>query len=105
MGKPIHDRGSRLRAPFSRKSGLLPLAAVALLSSGMALAADPASSPPPRVACKADFQKLCPGVHPGNGRVTACLKPNEAHLSAACKDAIAKAEAKKAAAAAAAPTQ
>jgi hypothetical protein len=86
------------------RAALLPLAAVALLWSGMALAVDPASSPPPRVACKADFEKLCPGVHPGNGRVRACLKPNEAKLSAACQDAIAKAEAKKAAAAPA-PTQ
>jgi hypothetical protein len=86
------------------RAALLPLAAVALLGSGMALAVDPASSPPPRVACKAEFEKLCPGVQPGKGRVMACLKQYEAQLSAPCQDAIAKAQAKRAAAPPA-PTQ
>ena len=71
------------------KSVLIPFAVAAVLSSGIAIAADQASSTNPRIACKADAAKLCAGVQPGGGRTAACLKQNEAQVSAACKDAIA----------------
>ena len=78
------------------KSVLFALAAVVVLSSGVALAADQPSSTGPRAACKADVEKLCSGVHPGGGRIVACLKQNEAQISATCKDAIAKERGRKA---------
>jgi len=59
------------------------------LSASVAFAADQPSSNP-RVACKADVEKLCSGVQRGGHRISACLKQNEAQLSASCKDAIAK---------------
>jgi len=42
--------------------------------------------------CKADAEKLCAGIEPGEGRIVKCLKEHEAQVSPACK---AKWEAKK----------
>lgn len=39
-------------------------------------------------ACKADVEKLCPGVQPGEGRIAACLKGKHRQLSDGCKAAI-----------------
>jgi hypothetical protein len=41
-------------------------------------------------ACKADVQKLCAEVKPGEGRIKDCLKQHEAELSADCKSNMAK---------------
>jgi len=39
-------------------------------------------------ACKADVEKLCPGVQPGEGRIAACLKGKHRQMSDGCKAAI-----------------
>jgi hypothetical protein len=75
---------------------LLPMAAVLVLSSGLALAVDQPVGSSPRAACQADVAKLCPGVQPGGGRITASLRQNEAQVSVVCKDALAKAREKRA---------
>ena len=85
------------------KSVLIPFTAVLVLSSGVALAADQPQRSSSRAACKADVEKLCSGTQPGGGRIVGCLKQNEAQVSPACKDALAKAQEKKAAPAPAAP--
>ena len=72
------------------------------LSSTVALAADPPSNNP-RAACKADVEKFCSGVQSGGRRIAACLKQNEEQVSAACKDALAKAREKKTTPGSAAP--
>ena len=78
------------------KKTLTSVAAISLLSSGIALAGDqPPGGTGPRVACKPDVDRLCPGIQRGGGRIVACLKQNEAQLSAACKDALAKAREKR----------
>ena len=41
-------------------------------------------------ACKADVDKFCKGIKPGQGRIWACLKSNEAQLSDACKTQMAQ---------------
>jgi hypothetical protein len=79
------------------KSILNAAITVFVFSSGLALAADPPAGGGPRVACKADVEKLCAGVQRGSGRIAGCIKQNEARVSAACKDAMAKAREKKAA--------
>jgi hypothetical protein len=35
-------------------------------------------------ACKADAQKYCKGIRPGEGRILSCLKGRESDLSPAC---------------------
>ena len=77
------------------KNMLTSVAAIVLLSSGVALAADQPGNTGPRAACKPDVDRLCPGIQAGGGRIVACLKENAAQLSAACKEAIAKAQEKK----------
>ena len=41
-------------------------------------------------ACKADLDKLCKDVKPGEGRLIKCLKDNEAALSDVCKAKLAE---------------
>lgn len=45
--------------------------------------------------CGSEVKKLCPGVEPGEGRVVACLKENEAQVSQPCKDRWARRRARK----------
>ena len=70
---------------------LVPLAACVLSASAAAIAADAPPRPDRLPECRADVEKLCQGVVPGHGRVAGCLKQNESQVSAACKDAMAKA--------------
>lgn len=39
-------------------------------------------------ACKANAEKLCPGIKPGQGRLYACLKFNEDRLTTSCKQQL-----------------
>lgn len=50
--------------------------------------AHPAGGGPLRDACRADVEKLCQGIRPGDGRLRACLKSNKDRLSDGCKSAI-----------------
>jgi hypothetical protein len=34
--------------------------------------------------CKADAQKFCKGIRPGQGRILACLKSHQSELAPAC---------------------
>jgi hypothetical protein len=38
--------------------------------------------------CKADFQRLCPGVQPGGGRIIGCLKAHKEEVSIGCGKAL-----------------
>ena len=38
--------------------------------------------------CKADFEKFCKDVKPGQGRIAKCMKAHENELSPACRDKI-----------------
>ena len=38
--------------------------------------------------CKADFERLCPGVQPGGGRIIACLKEHKEEVSIGCGMAL-----------------
>lgn len=44
-------------------------------------------------ACKPDYQRLCPGVQRGGGRILACLQANEANLSPDCRAVLPEAQA------------
>ena len=69
----------------------LPILALLFLSSAGPVQAQPQGG---RGACKADVEKLCKDVKPGEGAIAKCLKQNEANLSPACKDAMAQAHEK-----------
>ena len=65
------------------------LLAVAGLVAGSAALAGGASAPAAgggrMAACRADAERLCPGVKPGNGGIRACFKEHHQELSAECK--------------------
>ncbi len=74
------------------KIAVAPLVALLVLASGPALAAEGKRGP--MAACRADAEKLCQDVAPGDGRMATCLTKNEAKVSPKCKDAMAKARAR-----------
>ena len=40
--------------------------------------------------CKADYERLCPGVPPGGGRIVGCLKAHKMEVSVGCAKALQK---------------
>ena len=42
--------------------------------------------------CRADYDRLCPGVVPGGGRVLACLQSRANELSPACAQSMMRAQ-------------
>ena len=54
------------------------------LGAGGALAQTAAE----REACMADFEKYCPGVQPGGGRVIECLSKHLDQLTPQCKTVV-----------------
>ena len=38
--------------------------------------------------CKADYERLCPGVQPGGGRIMGCLKAHKEEVSIGCGKAL-----------------
>ena len=42
--------------------------------------------------CRGDYDRLCAGVMPGGGRVLACLQNHTNQLSAACGQAMPRAQ-------------
>jgi hypothetical protein len=79
------------------KAWLIPLSCIGIFSlSAQAQETSPAApqAPPPpslRQACQADYQKLCPGVQRGGGRIIECLNAHKDNLSTACQEALLKA--------------
>jgi hypothetical protein len=70
----------------------LAFAAFALATSWFSVSAA-ATERSAMQTCRADAQKLCAGVAPGGGRVVACLRANEAQVTAECKAQLGAAEA------------
>jgi hypothetical protein len=82
----------------------------ALLTFAANLPAHAQSQPTPQMrseamalmqVCRGDYDRLCGSVTPGGGRVLACLQSNVSRLSAACAQAMPRAEALKSSATAA----
>jgi len=65
---------------------IAPLAALLLVSPAAVAQEGPGT------ACKADREKFCPGMKPGDGQLGACLKQHEAEFSPECQAARKEAE-------------
>ncbi|MEP9389202.1 cysteine rich repeat-containing protein [Mesorhizobium sp. KR9-304] len=63
---------------------LSALGLAAALCSNAAMAQTAAE----REACKADFEKYCPGVQPGGGRIMECLGKHLDQLTPQCKSVV-----------------
>ncbi len=59
---------------------------ISLSFSGLAMAKHERKKGP----CKADIEKYCKDVEPGEGRIVKCMKDNESKFSAECKADIKK---------------
>ena len=74
------------------------LTAASLLSlplisfSGLILAAQAVT---PLALCKADAEKICAGVAPGDGKIIACLKQHKEEVSVGCAKALKALKAKR----------
>ena len=88
----------------------LALAGLALASAAFLVAASAQTQVSPQMrgeaialmqVCRGDYDRLCAGVMPGGGRVLACLQTHTSQLSAACGQAMPRAQALKDSAAAA----
>ncbi len=42
--------------------------------------------------CRGDYDRLCPGVVPGGGRILACLQDHAGQLSSSCAQAMPRAQ-------------
>jgi hypothetical protein len=66
----------------------MKLGIYATIIAALAVAASPALKaqdiPSPGKACKADREKLCPGLKPGDGKFGPCMKEHAAELSPEC---------------------
>jgi hypothetical protein len=64
---------------------MMTVLVVAMLSTGVAAAAD---TPGAKGPCADDVAKYCKDVKRGGGAIARCLKDNESQLSPACKSSI-----------------
>jgi hypothetical protein len=58
------------------------------LALGLTAGAAVAQTAAEREACQADFEKFCPGVKPGGGRVVECLSKHLDQLTPQCKTVV-----------------
>ena len=68
-----------------RKIAVAALSALALLSLPNVASAQMAEV---MKYCKADAERLCPGLEPGGGRIDKCLKAHKMEVSIGCGKAI-----------------
>lgn len=69
---------------------LLSLAAISF--PGSILAAQAAT---PLALCKADAERICPGIAPGGGKIIGCLKQHKDEVSVGCAKALKALKAKR----------
>jgi hypothetical protein len=69
-------------------ASLLSLAVVSLPGSTQAAKA-------PLALCKADADRLCSGIAPGEGKIIACLKQHKNEVSVGCAKALKAMKAKR----------
>ncbi len=63
---------------------------LAVISSGSTQAAEA-----PLALCKADAERMCAGIAPGDGKIIACLKQHKDEVSVGCAKALKTTKAKR----------
>ena len=58
------------------------------LALGLSVGVAAAQTAAEREACQADFEKFCPNVQPGGGRVVECLSQHLDQLTPQCKTVV-----------------
>ena len=107
----LSDRSHSLVRMFVAVAGLLAAAGVARAEDAPAAGAPAAAAAAPGhrsligMRCKDDAAKLCSGVELGGGKLARCLRLHDNDLSEPCKSALASADSKKGATAAAPGTK
>jgi hypothetical protein len=76
------SKGTRLKM-LIRQLAVASLLSVAVISPGSTQAAKA-----PLALCKADAERICPGVAPGGGKIIACLKQHKDEVSIGCAKAL-----------------
>jgi hypothetical protein len=80
---------------------VLALAGLASVSAALPMAASAQAQVSPQMrgeaialmqVCRGDYDRMCTGVRPGGGRVLACLQNHASQLSAACGQAMPRAQ-------------
>ena len=66
-----------------RQLTVASLLSLALISPGSTQAAKT-----PLARCKADAERICPGIAPGGGKIIACLKQHKDDVSIGCAKAL-----------------
>jgi hypothetical protein len=91
--RPVTAPAPAASKPAARTAAAPKTAAIAPAAAPVAAAAP---TPPTaeqqaaiRASCRSDFMSRCAGVQPGGADALACLKRNDAQLSAACRTAVA----------------
>ena len=68
---------------------LIRLITTSLLSLALvSFSTQTAKAANPLAYCKADAERLCPGVEPGGGKLIGCLKQHENEVSIGCAKEI-----------------
>jgi len=87
----IDRKGRRFPAAREGNMRIRHLAIVGTLSLAALVSAAPSALAQQAAAmkyCKADFERLCPGVQPGGGRIIGCLKAHKEEVSIGCGKAL-----------------
>ena len=71
-----------------RPFAFLLLSAFPILALSQMAGMNPEEMKAIRNYCKADVERLCPGVQPGGGRIKACLMEKKEQMSVGCAQAL-----------------
>src|SRR5262245_7862398 len=89
LGGVHSTKVTRLEMPI-RQLTVASLLSLAVISPGSTQAAKA-----PLALCKADAERICPGVAPGGGKIIACLKQHKDEVSVGCAKALKALKAKR----------
>ncbi|HET8973121.1 MAG TPA: cysteine rich repeat-containing protein [Pseudolabrys sp.] len=88
----VRSTKTRLKMLIRRLTAAFLLSLAAISFPGSILAAQAAT---PLALCKADAERICPGIAPGGGKIIGCLKQHKDEVSVGCAKALKALKAKR----------